>query len=75
MRLDIFRRPVPEGQYSYLAVPEGRNIPEEATAVDWEKHADGVDPGEGIDALADYDIEDPMEQISSKGYAISTTQH
>jgi hypothetical protein len=74
MRLDIFRRPDQGGQFSYLAIPEGRNIPEEATAVDWEKHVDGVDPGESADALADYAIEDPMEQITSKGYAISTTQ-
>ena len=73
MRLDIFRRAESNGQFSYLAVPEGREIPQEATNIDWEDHARGVDPGEGRDALADYDIEEPMEQISSKGYAISST--
>ena len=35
MRLDIYRRPDTDGSFSYLAVPESRNIPEEATNTDW----------------------------------------
>ncbi|HEY5801583.1 MAG TPA: DUF6139 family protein [Burkholderiaceae bacterium] len=75
MRLDIFRRPDTNGQFSYLAVPEGRDIPDEATNVDWEQHARGMDPGEGSDALSQFDIDEPLEQITSKGYAISSVQH
>src|SRR5690606_13038469 len=36
MRLDIYRRPEPEGRFSYLAVPEGKPIPQEAINTDWE---------------------------------------
>jgi hypothetical protein len=39
MRLDIYRRAESDGKFSYLAVPETRNIPEEATNTDWEVEA------------------------------------
>ena len=43
MRLDIYRRAEHDGKFSYLAVPETRNIPEEATNTDWEVEARAVE--------------------------------
>jgi hypothetical protein len=72
MRLDIYRRPESNGHFSYLAVPEGKQIPEEAISVDWEEADRGVDVTDEQSSLADFAIEDPLEQISAKGYAITS---
>ena len=74
MRLDIYRRPEQGGRYSYLAVPATRYIPEEANAIDWEAAQLGVDFAESDDALMQFLIEKPTEQISSKGYAITSVR-
>lgn len=74
MRLDIYRRPENGGKYTYLAVPEGKMIPEEATAMDWENAERGWNFNEDQDALPEFKIEDPVEQISSKGYAITSVK-
>lgn len=75
MRLDIYKRPENGGQYSYLAVPEGNSIPEEATNIDWETAERSVDFDEDEDTLMQFLIEDPVEQISSKGYAITSLKN
>ena len=72
MRLDIYRRPESNGHFSYLAVPEGKRIPEEAISVDWEEADRGVEVADGQAALKDFSIEDPLQQISAKGYAITS---
>ncbi|RZA29346.1 MAG: hypothetical protein EOP02_04765 [Proteobacteria bacterium] len=72
MRLDIYRRPESNGHYSYLAVPEGKQIPEEAISVDWEEADRGVEMADGQSSLDDFAIEDPLTQISAKGYAITS---
>lgn len=72
MRLDIYRRPESNGHFSYLAVPEGKKIPEEAINVDWEEADRGVELSDGQSSLADFAIEDPLAQISAKGYAITS---
>jgi hypothetical protein len=72
MRLDIYRRPESNGHFSYLAVPEGKQIPEEAISVDWEEADRGVEVSDGQSSLADFAIEAPLEQISAKGYAITS---
>lgn len=74
MRLDIYRRPESGGQFSYLAVPEGQEIPNEAISVDWETAERGVEFEESIDRLPQFSIDDPVEQISSKGYAITSVK-
>ena len=74
MRLDIYRRPENGGKYSYLAVPEGKMIPEEATNMEWESAERGWAFNEDQDRLADFEIDDPMEQISAKGYAITSVK-
>ncbi|RZA35672.1 MAG: hypothetical protein EOP92_09285 [Lysobacteraceae bacterium] len=76
MRLDIYRRPEnDDGKLSYLAVPEARNIPEEATNTDWEIEARAVEVDDDADQLQDYDLENVASQISEKGYAITSVQH
>jgi hypothetical protein len=75
MRLDIYRRPENGGKYSYLAVPEGKMIPEEATALDWEAAERGWNFNEDNQRLEDFQIDDPMEQISAKGYAITSVKN
>lgn len=72
MRVDIYRRAEHKGMFSYLAVPEGKRIPEEATNTDWEVEAERVEVDEGDDALPRYHIATPLAQISAKGYAITS---
>ncbi|UVW27106.1 DUF6139 family protein [Massilia sp. H6] len=75
MRLDIYRRSEADGKPSYLAVPEARNIPEEATNTDWEVEARAVEFDDNAGQLPDYDIENVSSQIDEKGYAITSVQH
>ena len=75
MRLDIYRRAETDGKLSYLAVPEARNIPEEATNTDWEIEARAVEVDDNAEQLPDYDIENVGGQIDEKGYAITSVQH
>ena len=71
MRLDIYRRPETGGTYSYLAVPETKDIPQEAINTDWQMEARAVEMPDDADQLPDYDIEHVNEQISEKGYAVT----
>ncbi len=71
MRVDIFKREEPNGFFSYLLVPEGRNIPGEATNTDWLAEARGVDIDLDEESLDDLSIIYPGRQIQAKGYAIS----
>jgi len=72
MRVDIYRRAEDKGLFSYLAVPEGKRIPEEAINTDWEPEAQRVEVDESADTLALYPIASPLAQISAKGYAITS---
>jgi hypothetical protein len=71
MRLDIYRRAENDGKYSYLAVPEEKNIPEEATNTDWEVEARALEVEDDANQIADYSIEHLNEQIAEKGYAMT----
>lgn len=71
MRLDIYRRPEDGGKFSYLAVPETRDIPQEATNTDWQVEATAVEMADDADQLPDYDITRVTEQIAEKGYAMT----
>ena len=72
MRLDIYRRAENDGKFSYLAVPEDRQIPEEAINTDWQVEAKAVEVDDGSDHIPDYDIERLNEQIAEKGYAMTS---
>lgn len=72
MKLDIYKRAETGGNFSYLAVPEGEVIPNEVTNIDWMDAERGFEFNEDQDALPAYAIEQPIEQISAKGYAITS---
>jgi hypothetical protein len=72
MRVDIYRRAEANKHFSYLAVPEGRPIPEEATNVDWETEARAVEMGAEAERISEYAIPQPEQQITEKGYAITS---
>ena len=72
MRLDIYRRAESDGKFSYLAVPESRDIPQEATNTDWMVEARGVEAEDDADYLKDYPINHVSEQIAEKGYAVTS---
>lgn len=74
MRVDIYRRSESGHRYSYLAVPEGRLIPEEATNTDWETEARGLEGGARAEQLNKYAIARLEQQISEKGYAITSVR-
>lgn len=71
MRVDIYCRDEAQGKHSYLAVPEGKPIPEEATNTDWHAEAQHVEVDDDHDALPKYHIEQTLAQIGAKGYAIT----
>lgn len=75
MRLDIYRRPESDGKFSYLAVPEAKNIPEEATNTDWQIEARAVEVDDDADQLPDFDIQNLNGQIAEKGYAMTSVLH
>jgi hypothetical protein len=74
MRLDIYRRAETDGKFSYLAVPETRNIPEEATSTDWQVEATAVEVDDDAEHLEDYAIDQLSQQIAEKGYAVTGLQ-
>ena len=75
MRVDIYRRPEPQHKLSYLVVPEGRMIPEEATNVDWASEKRGVELNESQSAWQALGIDEPQRQLQEKGYAITGLLH
>lgn len=75
MKVDVYKRPDQGGLYSYLAVPEGRPIPNEATAVDWETAENNVDLDPDNEPLLGFSAEDALAQIDAKGYAISSVRN
>jgi hypothetical protein len=75
MRLDIYRRAEHDGKFSYLAVPETRNIPEEATNTDWEVEARAFEVDDDAGDLPDYDIQNLTGQLAEKGYAVTSLMH
>jgi len=72
MRVDIYYRDEAEGKHTYLAVPEGKTIPEEATSTDWHVEAEKVEVDDDNGDLSRYHIADPLAQIGLKGYAITS---
>jgi hypothetical protein len=75
MKVDLFRRPEAGGQYSYLAVPQGRLIPQEATNTDWETLQPDIDLERQDEKQTGLYADDATEQIDEKGYAISSVKN
>lgn len=74
MRIDIYRRAEHAGQFSYLAVPEGKVLPEEVVNTDWEPTDRSVDLEDDATHLEIFAIDAPIEQINAKGYAITSVK-
>jgi hypothetical protein len=72
MRVDLYRRPEAEGRVSYLAVPEGRKIPEEVINTDWQSSGTSVELADHAKRWEQFGIERPETQIAEKGYAITS---
>lgn len=75
MKVDVYKRPEQEGKFSYLAVPEGRPIPQEATNTDWETAEHNIDLDHDNEPVHGLSAEDALAQISMKGYAISSVKN
>lgn len=75
MKVDVYKRPEQAGLYTYLAVPEGRPIPNEATNIDWETAEHNVDLDQDNEPLLGLTADDALQQINDKGYAISSVHN
>lgn len=72
MRVDLFRRPEDSGRFSYLAVPQGRVIPQEVTNTDWEITDSGIELVVTDPRITGLGVDDAERQIEDKGYAITS---
>jgi Family of unknown function (DUF6139) len=75
MKVDIYRRAEAHNKFTYLMVPSGQAIPEEAVNYDWQARQQGVNVDETQDLLHPYEIDHPRAQIDEKGYAITSVYH
>lgn len=75
MKVDIYRRPEADNKFTYLIVPAGQPIREEATNIDWQARQQGVDIDDTAQHLHPYEIDNPRQQIEEKGYAITSVTH
>jgi hypothetical protein len=75
MKVDIYRRPEPAQKFSYLIVPAGQPIPEEAVNTDWQARQQGVDVDTTTEHLHPYEIDNARAQIEEKGYAMTSVYH
>jgi hypothetical protein len=75
MKVDIYRRSEPGNKLTYLIVPSGQPIPEEATNIDWQARQQAVNVDETTEHLHPYEIDNPRAQIDEKGYAITSVYH
>ncbi len=73
MRLTLFRRPdTTHGEYAYLAVLEGKPIPDEAASTEWELAAPSLEVADDNDTLNEFGITNTYAQIRDKSYAITS---
>jgi hypothetical protein len=75
MNVDIYRRSEPGNKFSYLVVPHGQPIPEEAASVDWQQRGREVQVDDAAQHLDGCEIDDPAGQMREKGYAITSVYH
>lgn len=71
MKVDIYKRMESPNLTSYLAVPQGKPLPQEVTNTDWQADERNIDLEEDTGPLFDLELDDAMAQISEKGYAIT----
>ena len=71
MKVDVYKRRDSGDLFSYLAVPTGLAIPEEAVNTDWEIDERNVDLEPGLTPQDSLQPADALQQIDEKGYAIT----
>jgi hypothetical protein len=71
MKVDVYKRLDSGNLHSYLAVPSGEPIPEEATNTEWEVDSRDVDLEPGNTPQPSLKPDDALQQIEEKGYAIT----
>ncbi|WP_025917468.1 DUF6139 family protein [Herminiimonas sp. CN] len=71
MKVDIYKRIESPNLTSYLAVPQGKPLPAEATNTDWQADERNIDLEEDTGPLFDLELADALAQIGEKGYAIT----
>lgn len=74
MKVDIFKRMESQNRISYLAVPQGKPLPQEVTNTDWQAAELNIDLEEDTGPLFNLTLDDALAQISEKGYAITHLQ-
>ena len=75
MHVDIYRRAERDNKFSYLLVPHGQPIPEEATNIDWALRQRDIHVDDAADHVEPYEVDRPRLQIEEKGYAITSVLH
>lgn len=60
-----------QNRTSFLAVPQGKPLPEEVTNTDWLVAERNIDLEQDIAPLFDLTLDDALSQIGAKGYAIT----
>ena len=75
MHVDIYRRAETGTKFTYLLVPHGQLIPEEATNIDWALRQRDIPVDDAEHHLMPYEIDEPRQQIEEKGYAITSVLH
>lgn len=74
MKVDIFKRMESQNRISYLAVPQGKPLPQEVTNTDWQAAERNIDLEEDTGSLFNLTLDDALAQIGEKGYAITHLQ-
>ena len=75
MQVDIYRRSETGNKFSYLLVPHGQPIPEEATNVDWALRQRHIPVDDTASHVEPYQVDEPRRQIDEKSYAITSVFH
>jgi hypothetical protein len=75
MHVDIYRRSEAGNKFSYLLVPHGQPIPQEATNIDWALRQRDIHVDDAADHVDPYEVDAPRQQIEEKGYAITSVLH
>jgi hypothetical protein len=74
MKIDVFRTIQTDDDYTYLAIPHGKNIPEDAANKNWILSSENIYISQDDDSIEGLDAYDVLEQIRKQGYAVSHTE-
>lgn len=74
MKVDIYQRMESQNRTSYLAVPQGKPLPQEVTNTEWQAAELNIDLEEDTGPVFNLALDDALAQIDEKGYAITHLQ-